>query len=101
MNHKAFVSTAALLLIASLATACTKKEPATNTALDVAVDTNAAVNATMPTSGPVSVAVPEMKPTGDMAKAVKPGDPAVHSNGSAPQMKPTGDSRAPFTPAKQ
>ena len=104
MAHHIIRGAGVALLIAAALTGCTKKTDTTTTT--TATETTAATDplavnaaATYVSNSPVTV--PEMKPTGDMAQAVKPGDPSKPASGQAPQMAPTGNEREPYTPAKK
>jgi hypothetical protein len=109
MSRKLIGAVGVALIAAAALGACQKKveQTSTNTVTETVstttVPTAAAVagNVPEPTTGYTSgapVTVPEMKPTGDMAQAVKPGKPSEPSNGAAPTMTPTGNEREPYRP---
>jgi len=105
MAHQVIRCAGAALLIAAVLTGCTKKTDSTTTASTETTTTAAtdplAVNAAATYVSNSPVTVPEMKPTGDMAQAVKPGDPTKPAAGQAPQMAPTGNEREPYSPTKK
>lgn len=111
MTRKLIGAAATALIIAAGLGACqpktqTASETATNTTITTteivptstaSTDVNAVtVTATTGSAGNAAVTVPEMKPTGDLAPAVHPADPAKRSAGVAPQMAPTGNERLPY-----
>jgi hypothetical protein len=107
MSHQVIRGAATALLIAAALAGCTKKtESTTATETTTATVTTAptdplAVNAAATYVSSAPVTVPEMKPTGDMAQAVKPSDPSKPATGLAPQMAPTGNEREPYSPSKK
>ena len=102
MAHQVIRGVGAAILIAAVLTGCTKKTDTTTTTTETTAATDPlAVNAAATYVSNSPVTVPEMKPTGDMAQAVKPGDPSKPAAGLAPQMAPTGNEREPYTPAKK